>query len=385
MRKLLSFTLVGLLALASCAPGASQPTTSDAPTAAPTQPNAGRPFTLKENATIPDPWAMVFLPGTSTALITRKTGQLLLHDVATKESQEVSGVPAVHVEGQGGLGDVALTPTFAQDKGIYLSWVEQGEGGSGAVVGRATLDVASAKLSDVKVIWRQTPKQQGSGHFSHRLAVSPDGQYLFVSSGDRQKFDPAQDMGGNLGKVLRLNLDGTPASGNPWAEKGGVAAEFWTMGHRNVLGLAFAPDGALWASEMGPKGGDELNRILPGKNYGWPLVSNGSHYDGRDIPDHAAGDGFEAPKVWWNPSISPGNLLIYSGDKFPAWKGDALLGALSGQALIRVDLEGDKATKADEWPLGERIREVEQGPDGSVWLLEDGKHARLLEVVPAAG
>ena len=156
---------------------------------------------------------------------------------------------------------------------------------------------------------------------------------MFLTSGERQKFEPAQDMTVNLGKVLHLTAEGAPAPGNPWASRGGIAATFWTMGHRNVLGLAFAPDGRLWESEMGPKGGDEVNLILPGKNYGWPRASNGSHYDGSDIPDHRPGDGFEPPKVWWNPSISPGALMIYTGDLFPQWKGDALIGALVGRGV----------------------------------------------------
>jgi aldose sugar dehydrogenase len=204
---------------------------------------------------------------------------------------------------------------------------------------------------------------------------------LYLSSGDRMKFDPAQEMGGNLGKVLRLTPEGAPAPRNPWAAKGGVAAQFWTIGHRNVLGLSFAPDGRLWGAEMGPKGGDELNLIVAGRNYGWPKASNGSHYDGRDIPDHKPGDGFEPPKLWWNPSISPGGLLIYSGDRFPAWKGDALIPALSGEALIRVDIKGDRATKAEQWPMNARIRAVDQGPEGSVFVIED--KGRLLRLDPA--
>ena len=207
-----------------------------------------------------------------------------------------------------------------------------------------------------------------------------------MTSGDRQKMEPAQADDGLLGKVLRLTPEGLPATGNPWAAKGGVAAQFWSMGHRNLLGLAFAPDGRLWSSEMGPKGGDELNLVLPGKNYGWPVASGGSHYDDREIPDHRAGDGFEAPKVNWTPSISPGGLLIYTGDRFAAWKGDALIPALSGEALIRVDINGDRAVKADQWAMGARIREVEQGPDGSVYLLEDGKSGgRLVRLDPTPG
>ncbi len=350
-----------------------------------------RPFTVKEIAKFSTPWAMAFLPGsgvrlTNAALLTEREGRLWLVDVGSGKRTAVSGVPSVVVAGQGGLGDVMPHPDFAGNRRIYLSYVEGGPNGtSGAALGYGTLDLsnpASPALKDFKVIWRQQPKVTGTGHFSHRIAFGPDG-LLYLSSGERQKFDPAQDMSMNLGKVLRLTDEGAPAPGNPWAARGGIAAQFWTIGHRNVLGLSFASDGRLWASEMGPLGGDEVNLILPGKNYGWPRVSNGSHYDGRDIPDHKPGDGFEAPKVWWTPSISPGAMMIYTGDKFPQWKGDALVGALSGEALIRVDINGNQARKADEWPMDARIRAVDQGPDGSVYLLEDGPSGgRLLRLDP---
>lgn len=326
---------------------------------------------------------MTFLPDGS-ALVTERGGALLLVDPSSGSTTAVQGVPHVAVGGQGGLGDVILTPGFAHDGRIYLSWVEPGDDGtSGAVVGRATLHTdGTPRLEAVSVLWRQEPKVTGQGHFGHRLAVSPDGRYLFVSSGERQKMQPAQDKAVNLGKILRLTPDGVAAAGNPFATRGGVAAQIWSLGHRNPLGLAFDSAGNLWSSEMGPLGGDELNLILPDRNYGWPLASNGSHYSGEDIPDHRAGDGFEAPKVWWNPSISPGSLMIYSGTLFPQWRGDAFIGALSGQALIRVDLDGTSAAKADQWDMGARIREVEQGPDGAVWLLEDGAGGRLLRLTP---
>lgn len=360
------------------------PTPSAPPAAMPLGPD-GRPFVVQEVTQFGAPWAMAFLPGTEQALVTERTGRLHLLDTTTGQHTEVSGVPRPVVGGQGGLGDVMPSPTYADDGLVYLSWVEPGEGGSGAVVGRARLVLdGSPRLDGLETIWRQVPKTSGSGHFSHRLAFSPDGRYLFVSSGDRQKFDPAQDLANNLGSIVRLDLDGQPAGGNPFADRGGVTAEIWSYGHRNVLGLAFAPDGVLWNSEMGPRGGDEVNLIEPGANYGWPEASNGSHYSGGNIPDHAAGDGFVAPQVWWTPSISPGSLMIYSGDLFPGWQGDALLGALSGQALVRVDIEGATATKAEQWDMGERIREVEQGPDGAVWLLEDEGSGRVLRLTPPA-
>jgi glucose/arabinose dehydrogenase len=367
------------LALAGCA-------ASNAPEAAAAEP----PFAIAEVATFESPWALDFLPGsgvptTNMALLSERGGRLWLVDAATGSKTEVAGVPTAKVAGQGGLGDVVADPDFAGNRRVYLTYVEPGEGAlSGAVLGYGTLEMGSGqpRLTNFKVIWRQSPKIEGNGHFSHRIAFGPDG-FLYLTSGDRQEMEPAQDLGGNLGKVLRLTKEGQPAPANPWASRGGVANEFWSIGHRNVLGVAFAPDGRLWVSEMGPQGGDEINLILAGKNYGWPKASNGSHYGGGAIPDHKAGDGFEPPKVWWNPAISPGGLLIYTGDLFKGWKGDALVPALSGQALIRVDIDGDTAKKADQWDMGRRIRAADQGPDGAVYLLVDEKSGgKLLRLTP---
>lgn len=340
------------------------------------------PFAVEEVTTFDEPWAMTFLPS-GEALVTERGGALTLVEVTSGEKRRVEGTPTVLHEGQGGLGDIVLGPTYTTDGTVYLSWVEAaGEGRAGALVGRARLRTeGTPRLEDLRPIWRQEPTT-GRGHYSHRLAVSPDDDHLFVSSGDRQKMDPAQDTANDLGSILRLDLDGSPADGNPFGDRGGQAAEIWSYGHRNVLGLAFDADGRLWASEMGPKGGDELNLVERGGNYGWPRASNGSHYDGKDIPDHTAGDSFVAPKVWWTPSVSPGSLLLYTGTAFPEWTGDAFLGALSGQALIRVDLDGTSAAKADQWDMGERIREVEQGLDGTLWLLTDGPRGRLLHLTP---
>ena len=377
-----------LVSLGACsaapAPVTAGPTaTAAAPSvsAAPVTAAAGKPFAVQDLGTFDQPWAMTFLPGTSDALITQRGGTLKLR-LADGRVLDVAGVPSVAAAGQGGLGDIIAAPTYAADRTVYLSWAAAGGDKSGAEVGRATLaaDGSSARLVDLTTIWRQQPKTTGTGHYGHRLAFSPDGRYLFITSGERQKFDPAQDLGTNLGKVLRLNPDGSPAAGNPFADRGGVAAEIWTDGHRNPLGIAFDSSGNLWSSEMGPRGGDELNLIVPGRNYGWPKVSNGSQYSGENIPDHAAGDGFEAPKAWWNPSISPSSLMIYTGSEFPDWNGDAFIGALSGQALIRVHLDGATATKADQWAMGARIREVEQAPDGTIWVLEDGPGGRLLRL-----
>jgi glucose/arabinose dehydrogenase len=374
-------SLVPLLLLAAC----SASNGSDA--AAQPAPSADRPFAVRPIATFDEPWAMTFLPGGGgRALITEKKGKLKLLWSDTGRVGDVAGVPTVDYGGQGGLGDVVLHPRFAGNRLVYLSWVEAGGGGNrGAVVGRARLVEEAGKgvrLDGLQVIWRQTPKLSGRGHFGHRIAFGPDGK-LYISNGERQEFTPAQDMGGTLGKIVRLNDDGSVPKDNPFAGRGGIAAQIWTLGHRNPLGLAFDSKGRLWEVEMGPKGGDEMNLILKGRNYGYPIVSNGDHYDGKDIPDHPTRPEFEAPKAWWTPVISPGDMIHYSGSAFPQWKGDALIAGLSSKALIRVDVDGDKAREAERWDMGQRIREVEQGPDGSVYLLEDGPGGRLLKLTPA--
>jgi glucose/arabinose dehydrogenase len=288
--------------------------------------------------------------------------------------------------------DVVLHPTFAENHIVYLSWSAAGPGGKGVMLGRGQLVEkqvqcirapcpAQARLEGFATIFRAAPFVAGNGHFSGRIAFSPDGRYLFFTNGERQKFDPAQDKGGTLGKVLRLNDDGTPAANNPLVAQG-FRPEVWSYGHRNLLGIAFDAQGRLWEQEMGPRGGDEVNLVEPGKNYGWPIVSNGDHYDGRDIPDHPTRPEFEAPKVSWNPVISPAGLIIYSGKMFPAWTGSAFIGGLSSQALIRVAISGDKAREAERFDMGTRIREVEQGPDGALYVLEDGEGGRLLRLTP---
>lgn len=375
--------MIAALLLVGCADGDDRGRAEPADDERATE-SGGEPFEIEELDTFDAPWAMTFLPGSGDLLITERTGALHLRDAETGERVEVDGVPDVVVAGQGGLGDVLPAPAFEDDQTIYLSWVEAGAGGTGAVVGRASLERTddNAALDGLEVIWRQTPKVNGNGHYAHRLAVDPEGEHLFVTSGERQLKAPAQDTANTLGSIVRLTLDGEPAPGNPLADEGGASAEIWSWGHRNPLGIQFAPDGTLWSSEMGPEGGDELNVIEAGENYGWPEVSNGSDYGGGDIPDHADGDGFAAPEAFWTPSISPGSLLVYSGDLFPDWTGDAFLGALSGEALVRVDLDGADAGEDQVFEMGERIREVEQGPDGAIYLLEDEGAGRLLRLSP---
>ena len=369
------------LAVAACSNAQTPTGQPQAPT------NDARPFTATPVADFDAPWAMTVLPD-SRMLVTEKDGRLLLVSADGRTKRVVATLP-VDAAGQGGLMDVVLAPDFVRSRRVYLSWSEAGAGGKGVALGRATLSGAQGAetLGPVETLFRARPFVEGNGHYSGRIAFSPDGRHLFFTNGERQKFTPAQDPQATLGKVLRLTLDGKPAPGNPLAAKG-FAPEIWSYGHRNLLGIAFDAQGNLWEQEMGPEGGDEVNLVLPGRNYGYPKVSNGRNYGAPtdDIPDHKADDGFEAPKVFWTPVISPAGLMIYSGDRFPQWKGDAFIGGLSSKALVRVDLDGTTARKGGQWDMGARIREVEQGPDGAIWVLEDGgrgSQGRLLRLDPA--
>lgn len=345
------------------------------------------PFTSTPVATFNEPWAMTFLPD-GRLLVTEKRGTLRLAHVATGQVGQVTGVPAVAYGGQGGLGDVLLHPRFADNRLVYLSYAEAGSGSTrGAAVARATLTLDASgnggSLSNLQVIWRQLPKVNGEGHYGHRLAFGADGK-LWITSSDRQAMTPAQDLQSALGKLIRLNDDGSVPPDNPFAAQGGIAAQVWTLGHRNLLGIAFDNAGRLWTHEMGPAGGDELNLIERGSNYGWPVVSNGDHYDGTPIPRHSTRPDLEAPKAWWTPVIAPAGMIIYSGSMFPTFTGDAFIGGLASQALVRVRFNGTNAAEYRRYPMGQRIREVEQGPDGAIWLLEDGGSGRLLKLTPPA-
>jgi glucose/arabinose dehydrogenase len=298
--------------------------------------------------------------------------------------------------GQGGFADVALHPDFTGNRLVYLSYAEGGGGDTrGAAVARGVLEETGedAALLDLEVIWRQYPKVLGYGHYGHRLRFDQDG-YLWISSGDRQKFTPAQDMQSNIGKVLRLRDDGSVPEDNPFvnyleqnplADDVGVYGQIWSLGHRNPLGMAFDPDGRLWEIEMGPAGGDELNLIKRAANYGYPVVSNGDHYDGREIPDHDTRPEFEEPAITWNPVISPGYLMVYGGDLFSDWRGNALAAGLSSEAIVRIELDGERAREVERYDMGARIRSVVEGPDGALWVLEDerrGSGGRLLRLTP---
>ena len=338
------------------------------------------PFAITTLGQFNAPFALAFLPD-GGLLVTEKGGTLKLR-AADGAVATVGGVPAVEAGGQGGLLDVAVAPDFATSRMVYLSYAEPGAGGPALALARGTLAIKPvqcvrapcppvATLDRVAVIWRSGSNGPG-GQFGATIAFAPDGRSLFLSSGERQRFSPAQDSAQALGKIVHLTLDGRAAPGNPMAAKGGVEAQTWSSGHRNPYGLVFAPDGRLWEEEMGPKGGDEVNLIEPGRNYGWPVVSNGDNYSGVPIPDHPSRPDLAAPSLWWNPSISPGGMIYYSGAMFPQYRGSLLIAALSGEALIRVAVDGATATAKEQWDMGTRIRDVAQAPDGSIWLLEDG-------------
>jgi len=330
------------------------------------------------------PWAMSFIDS-KNLLITTKSGELWLINTSGEQSL-VSGVPKVFVGGQGGLGDIVPHPKFLQNNLVYISYINSENAGKTryASVIRASL-VRSDRphLKNVEPIWNQIPARSGKGHFSHRITFGLDGTQhkdkVFITSGDRQEQTPAQEWDMALGKIIRLNDDGTVPTDNPFQDKGSLAKTFWTVGHRNALGLAFAKNGELWAHEMGPRHGDELNLIVAGRNYGWPIVSEGNHYSGVKIPIHETRPEFMAPKLYWVPTVAPSGLIFYEGDEFPEWKGNAFIGGLKSKALIRIGFNNGEPFEAERFSWSKRVREVETGPDGAIWVLEDGPSGRLIK------
>ncbi|MEE4202932.1 MAG: PQQ-dependent sugar dehydrogenase [Halieaceae bacterium] len=355
-----------------------------------------QPFTVTEITAFDEPWSLAEMPD-GRLLVTEKKGNLFIVDADGNKSRPTRGVPDVNYGNQGGLGDVVLHPDFAENGLVYFSYAESGPGGtSGAVVARAVLDDSgrSPVLRNSEVIWRQYPKRFGQGHYSHRILFDSDG-YLWITSGDRQQFTPAQDMQSNMGKVLRLNDDGSIPEDNPFVDyyseeakiyQVGVFPQIWSLGHRNPLGIALDLQERLWVVEMGPLGGDELNLIERGANYGYPVVSNGDHYDRREIPDHDTRPEFNAPALWWTPVISPADMVIYDGNAFASWQGDALIAGLSSKGIVRVALSADgSASEVERFDMGARIRALEIASDGGLWVLEDergGSQGRLLKLSP---
>lgn len=371
-----------------------------------------RPLAVRQVTTFRYPWRIAFLPD-GRMLVTEKPGRLWL---ATQDGRkaEVQGVPAVRYGGQGGLLGVYAAPTFAADRGVYLTYSEPGGRGSGLALAHATLAPNGDKLDDLKVIWRELPKGRG-GQFGGAVAFAPDGRSLYLTVGDRQRMTPAQDPDLPQGKILHLTLDGQPAPGNPGAGRTGAAivplidpprdteaaktapvverfawpgpnrtpSETWASGFRTPYGLAFAPDGTLWELEHGPDGGDELNRIEPGRNYGWPLVSFGVNYDGVAIPKPGTRPDLTPPVLEWSPVIAPGNFIVYTGAMFPAWRGQALAGGLVSGAIDRIALDpGGRARKLGQYELGFRVRDIAQAPDGAIWLLADDDPGGLYRLTP---
>lgn len=366
---------------------------------------SGEALRVERLATLEFPWGLAYLPD-GRLLVTEKPGRLRMF-AAGKLSAPLQNVPTVsYREGpseQGGLLDVAVDPDFAQNRRIYLSYAEDAAKPSpqpdtgdprfasyldlkdnrlrGGAVARATLD--GNRLADVQVIWRQEPKTVGRGHFGHRLVFGRDGT-LFITSGERQRFDPAQSLGSNLGKVVRINRDGTIPKDNPFVGRSGARGDIWSLGHRNMLAAAVHPSsGQLWVLEMGPLGGDELNVVERGRNYGWPVVSNGDNYDKSPIPDHSTKSEFQAPIRTWTPVISPSGALFYDGTLFP-WRGSLVAGGLSSQALIRLTVDGTKVVSEERIDMQRRIRDVIQARDGALLAITDAKSGELLRLTPAA-
>lgn len=326
------------------------------------------------------PWGMAFLPDGRLLVTERNTGQLhILHTDSTLSSP-VQGVPEVWARGQGGLMDVALHPEFETTGYVYLSYAKPGAGGKATTaLGRGKL--VGNRIENFQDIFVQHPFIDGSNHFGNRIAFSPDGRYLFFALGERFQFDPAQDVSNHLGAVIRIYPDGGVPEDNPFAGREDAREEIWSYGHRNVEAMAFQPETqALWIGEMGPKGGDELNRIERGDNYGWPLVSWGEHYNGRDIPDPPTRPEFADAARHWTPVISPSGMVFYSGNMFPEWKNNALIGGLTHHELVRLVFDGTTVTGEDRLDLPARIRDVQVAPDGSIYLLTDQDNGKILRI-----
>jgi len=380
------------------------------------KPEATMPFTMTTVNTFELPWRIAFLPD-GRMLITEKVGPIWLVSQQGQKIAMVANTPAVYWQGQNGMLGVFLSPHYSSDQSIYLTYAEPGDYGGGLALARAKLNATAttAKLENFQVLWHQMPKGMG-GQEGAQIAFSPDGQYLFLTVGDRQRFTPAQDPNQPEGKILRLTLDGKPAPGNPFFGQTGAAtiplidppkdteaaktapvvstytfpgpnltpAETWTSGHRTPYGMAFSPAGELWEVEHGPRGGDELNLIEKGKNYGWPVVSFGQNYDGVPIPNPSTQPDFAMPVLYWVPVIAPGNLMFYTGTQtFPQWNGSGFVSGLVTKSLVRIVFDGHGGAKATErWEVDHRIRDVEEAPDGSLWMLEDANPGALIHVTP---
>jgi glucose/arabinose dehydrogenase len=344
-------------------------------------------FTVATMATgLENPWSLAFMPD-GRKLITERPGRLRILDQNGKLSPPVAGLPEVAAFGQGGLLDVVLAPDYATSRRIYFSYAEPRGAVSGTAVahGRLVADKGAARLEDVTVIFRMEPGRGGGFHFGARIAFARDGN-LFVTLGERNAMHPAQDLSGHLGKIIRIKPDGSVPPDNPFVNKEGVRPEIWSYGHRNPQAAAIHPvTGKLWEAEHGARGGDEINIPMAGKNYGWPVISFGRHYSGAKIGEGTAKEGMEQPIHHWDPSIAPSGMAFYTGDAFPAWRGNLFVGALVLRHLQRLELDGEKVVNEERLllGLGERIRDVRQAPDGTLWVLTDSSSGRALRLSPA--
>jgi aldose sugar dehydrogenase len=388
----------------------------------PAQPNAGnlkpestQPFAMATTATFGLPWRIAFLPD-GRMLVTEKIGPIWLVSAKGEKIAPLANTPPVYWQGQNGMLGIFVSPKYATDQSVYITYVEPGDYGGGQALARAKLNLGRIpRLDSFEVLWRQMPRGKG-GQAGGQIAFSPDGQYLYMSVGDRQRMTPAQDPNQPVGKVLRLTLDGKPAPGNPNFGKTGSAtvalidpprdtelaktaktvstytfpegnhtpAETWASGFRAPYGLAFSPTGELWEVEHGPSGGDELNLIEKGKNYGWPVVSFGKNYNETPIPSHDSRSEFTKPAIYWTPVIAPGNLMFYRGKQaFPQWDGSGFISGMGSKSLNRIVFDGKGGAKpAERWDVGKRIRDIAQAPDGTLWLLEDANPGALIHVTP---
>jgi glucose/arabinose dehydrogenase len=367
--------------LLGCAPASAQGQAPRSPTPRPVA-GAVRAETVARG--LEHPWGLAFLPD-GRMLVTERPGRLRTVDRQGRLSEPLAGVPVVLARGQGGLLDVALDPRFADNRLVYLSYAEPGSGGvSGTAVARGRL--GEGKLEAVQVIYRQQPKVASSAHFGSRLVFTRDGT-LFVTQGERFSYsDGAQDLSVGFGKIMRIHPDGSVPQDNPFVGRRGARPEIWSYGHRNVQSAALDPEtGQLWTVEHGARGGDELNRPEAGKNYGWPVISYGVHYSGLKIGEGTAKPGMEQPLYYWDPVIAPSGMVFYTGDAFPDWKGNIFIGSLRPGLLVRLRLDGGRVAQEERYlgDVGERIRDVRQGPDGLLYLLTDSSDGRILRVLPA--
>jgi glucose/arabinose dehydrogenase len=333
-----------------------------------------------------NPWALAFLPD-GAMLVTERPGRLRMVTPEGQVSPPLKGVPEVWASGQGGLLDIVIDKSFAGNRTIYFCFAERSDGGGRTAVARAKLDDGKGAISDVRIIFRQLGPLSSGNHYGCRIAQAADGN-LFVTLGDHFTYrDQAQSLGDHLGKVIRIAPDGSVPPGNPFAGRADARPEIWSYGHRNAQGLAIHPaTGELWETEHGPRGGDEVNVIAKGRNYGWPVIGYGVDYSGAKIHDSTARDGMEQPVKYWVPSIATSGLAFYSGKLFPKWSGSLFTGALRGTMLVRLTLNGNAVTSEERLlsNLNERIRDVREGPDGALWLLTDSASGRVLRVAPSA-